>query len=71
MWGTIGLGFGLSLVGSKGLMGEQGSEQECSQYPQGWNPVNKNLFPSILVVGSCTNAPHAQFPVCSLTIGQD
>ena len=44
-----------SLLGSRNvlsLMGEEASEQQCSQLPQGWKPVNKNLFPSALVVGS-------------------
>ena len=35
-----------------GLVGEEGSEQECSQHPQGWTSVNKNLFPSTQIVGS-------------------
>ena len=36
-----------------GLMGEEGSEQECSKHPQGWNLVNKNLFPSAEIVEPC------------------
>ena len=33
--------------------------------PQGWNPVNKNLFPSILIVESCRfKAPCGQALVC-------
>ena len=43
-----------------GLVGEGGSEPECSQHPhprQGWNPVNKILFPSTLIVGSYVKAP--------------
>ena len=40
-----------------GLTEEEGSEQECSQFPLGWKPVNKNLFPSTLIVGSCIKVP--------------
>ena len=51
-----------------GLRGEEGSEQECSQVHQGWNFVNKNLFPSTLFVESCVKAPCGQGPVCLVTI---
>ena len=50
-----------------GLVGEEGSEQECSQRPQGWNPVNKSQFPSTHIVGSYVKAPGGQAPVCSVT----
>lgn len=45
-----------------GLMREKGSEQERSQLPQNWNPVNNNnnLFPSTQVFGS---------GVCKVTSG--
>ena len=43
-----------------GLMGEDSSEQECSQLPLGWNP-------SILIVGSCAKVPSGWAPVCSVT----
>ena len=46
-----------------GLMREKGSEQERSQLPQNWKPVNNNnnnLFPSTQVFGS---------GVCKVTSG--
>ena len=50
------------------LVGEQGSEQECSQCPQGWNPVNKNPFLPTLTIGSCRlKAPGGWAPVCMVT----
>ena len=48
-------------------MEEQSSEQECSQPPWGWNPVNKNLFPSTPILGSYVKAPCGQVLVCSVT----
>ena len=48
-----------------GLTGEQGSELNCSQAPQGWNIVNKDLFLLLLIVGSYTKAPHERDPVFS------
>ena len=51
-----------------GLVGEQGSEQECYQPLQGWNPVNKNLFSSVLIVRSCIKATTCgRAQVCSVT----
>ena len=35
-----------------GLVRKEGSEQECPRSPQDWNPVNKNPFPLMLIVGS-------------------
>ena len=43
-----------------GLTEDEGSKQECSQAPEGWNPVNKNLFPSTLIVGSRVKVPVAE-----------
>ena len=54
-----------------GLMGETGSKQESSQHPQGWNPVNKNLFPSTQTIGSRGfKEPSGQTPVCTVTCTQ-
>lgn len=50
-----------------GLREEQGSEQKCSLCPQGWNLINKSLFPSTLTVGSCTNVPCEQGHLLSYT----
>ena len=51
-----------------GLMWEEGSEQECPQPLEGWKPVNKNLFPSTLIVESCIfKAPRGQALVCTVT----
>ena len=37
-----------------GLVGEEGSEQQCSQpLSQSWSPVNKNLVSSTQIAGSC------------------
>ena len=49
------------------LVGEQSSEQKCSQAPRGWNPVNKNLFPPMRIVASCIKNPRAQALVCLVT----
>ena len=46
-----------------GLVREKGS-----QLPRGWNPVNKNLFPSTLIVGSYVRTPGGQGPGCSATL---
>ena len=51
-----------------GLREEQGSECKCSQHPQDWNIINKNLFLSILIVGSYTKVPCEQDPVCLVTV---
>ena len=63
-----------SLLGSKevlGLVGEQGSEQGCSQPPYPPCPrlesCKQNLFPSTPIVGPCTKAPRGQAPVGSVT----
>ena len=53
-----------------GLVGEQDSELKCSQPPQGWNPVNRNLFLSTLIVGSYTKAPREWAPVCLVTASE-
>ena len=50
-----------------GLVGEQGSEQKCSQPLWGCNPVNKNLFSPTVIVGSCLEAPLARALVCGVT----
>ena len=66
----VGMVLACSLLegkGSAGLAGEDGSEQECSQPPWDWSPINKNLFPSTLIVGSGVKAPHGQALVCSVT----
>ena len=38
-----------------------------SHHLPGWTPVNKSLFPSTLIVGSCVKSPWGQAPVCSVT----
>ena len=48
-----------------GFVGEQGSKQECS-CPPGWNPVNKNLFPSPLIAGSCVEVSRGRALVWSV-----
>ena len=50
-----------SLVGGKGNAGSRGRTGLCAGVlsdPQGWNPVNKDMFPSTLTVGSCIRVPH-------------
>ena len=49
------------------LVGELGSENECSRLPQGWNVVNKDILPA-LVIGSYTMVLRGQALVCSLTV---
>ena len=50
---------------------KSGSEQEYSQHSlpsdekkKNWNPVNKNLFPSLQIAGSYIRAPSGQIPFC-------
>ena len=49
------------------VLRQEGSEQECPQPSWGWNPINKNLFPSTLIVRSCVKVPYGWAPVCSVT----
>ena len=52
-----------------GPVGEEGSEQKCSQHPQGWSPVNKNLFLSTPIVESyILKAPGSLALVCMITV---
>lgn len=51
-----------------GFMGDKDSEQECSQHPQGWNPVHKNLFSSTQIFGSYIRALSSQNPVCTIML---
>ena len=55
--------------GTLGLVGEEGSEQERPQPPQNWSPVNKNLFPSIHIFGSCElRVTGIRTPCCTVTL---
>ena len=49
------------------LVGQQGSKQESSQPPRGWNPVDQNLCPSTPVVESCIKPAHGPAPGCMVT----
>ena len=42
------------------------SQLRCSEPSQGWNIVNEDLLLPALIVGSFTNVPHGQAPVCGL-----
>ena len=53
-----------------GLVGEEGLEQGCTEPPQGWRIVNKDLFLPIPIFGSCTKGPRGWNPLCSVTFLQ-
>lgn len=44
------------------------SEPECSQLPQGWNVVHKDMLLPALIAGLYTEAPHERAPVSSLAV---
>ena len=71
-----GYGELLGMVLAYGLLVSKGSAGSCGRgglragvlpapLPQGWNPVNKNLFPSTQIVGSCVKVPCGRALVCS------
>ena len=43
-----------------GLMGKEGSDLRCSEHPQGWNVLNKDLPHATLTVPSLTKATCGQ-----------
>ena len=51
-----------------GLLGKEGSEVRCSDLPQGWNVVNKDMLLPTLIVRSFTKATHEWTLVCLPTV---
>ena len=70
-WGDgelLGMVLACSLLGSRGGAGSHGKGGLWGRVlcppPKGWDPVNKNLFSLILIVGSYVKVPSVWAPVC-------